>query len=46
MYNPSTKEHLYLGRLRYYEVQNKIEVMLGMEESMTVTDEMLVHMTG
>ena len=46
MYNPSTKEHLYLGQLCYHEVQNKIEVMLGMEESMTITDEMLMHMTG
>ena len=40
MYDPSTKENLYLGRLHYHEVQNKIEVMLGMEESITVTDEM------
>ena len=46
MYDPTTKEHLYMGRLRYHEVQNKIEVVLGMEESMTITDEMLVHMTG
>ena len=46
MYNPSTKENLYLGQLHYHEVQNKIKVMLGMEESMTVTDEMLMHMTG
>ena len=46
MYDPSTKENLYLGRLRYHEVQNKIKVMLGMEESMTITDKMLVHMTG
>ena len=46
MYDPTAKEHLYLGRLHYHEVQNKIEVMLGMEESMSVTDEMLMHMTG
>ena len=46
MYNPSTKENLYLSRLHYHKVQNKIEVMLGMEESMTITDEMLMHMTG
>lgn len=46
MYDPTTKEHLYLGRLRYHEVQNKIEVVLGMEEGMAITDEMLVHMTG
>ena len=46
MYDPSTKDNLYLGRLCYHEVQNKIEVMLRMEESMTITDNMLMHMTG
>ena len=41
-----TKEHLYQGRLRYHEAGNQIEVILGVRESMTVTDPMLAFMSG
>ena len=41
-----TKTNLFMGRLRYNEAGNHIEVMLGVQEGMTVVDSMLAHMTG
>ena len=35
-----------MGHLHYNEVGNHIEVMLGIQEGMTMTDPMLAHMTG
>ena len=46
MNNNKKKRHLFRGHLHYQEESNKIEVVLGSQESMTITDEMLTHMTG
>ena len=40
------RKHLYRGCLHYQEESNKIEVVLGSQESMSITDPMLAHMTG
>ena len=40
------RKHLYRGRLHYHKESNKIEVILGSQESMSITDLMLAHMTG
>ena len=41
-----TQENLYMGRLRYHEAGNQIEVVLGPREGMALTDPMLATMTG
>ena len=40
------KKNLFRGRLRYHDESNRIEVVLGTQESMSITDPMLAHMTG
>ena len=46
MWDKIVKNNLFMGCLCYNEVGNHIEVMLGIQEGMTMTDPMLAHMTG
>ena len=40
------RKHLYRDHLHYHEESNKIEVILGSQESMSITDPMLAYMIG
>jgi len=46
MLDEVSKKNLFMGRLRYSEAGNKIEIVLGIKEGMTIIDPMLAHMTG